>query len=81
MNWRENCRKYWKKYTNNLTESFCNQGSFVMAIRLKYGVDLDETTHHWNREDVDEKIEEHRLKDVREYERECKLITSRGKPT
>ena len=77
MNWRIFCQKYWNTYTNNLTISFCNQGSFMMAMRMKYGMDIDESSHHWNTIVVDEKIRELRLKDVREYQKECTRIGKR----
>jgi len=49
----------------------------MMAMRMKYGMDIDESSHHWNTIVVDEKIRELRLKDVREYQKECTRIGKR----
>lgn len=65
---------YWNFTTGNLTDRFCNGGSFTMAIRLKHGLELDEPTHHWNGSETDEISHNLRLGEVREYQIECALL-------
>jgi len=77
MNWRKNCLHCWNTNTNHLVDRFCNGGSFVMAMRLKHGLELDKPTHHWNGPET-EGTHDSRVSDVREYQRECALL-NKGK--
>tara|TARA_B100000900_G_C20594786_1_gene722954 strand:- start:1189 stop:1368 length:180 start_codon:yes stop_codon:yes gene_type:complete len=44
-----------------------------MAMRLKYGSELDKPTHHWNGSETGD-TRDSRVSDVREYQRECALL-------
>jgi len=65
--WKQICIAYWNARTLSCDYQLCNGRSFAIAMRLKYGLLLD-NHHHWTTYDDNHTL---RYIDFIEYLNEC----------